>query len=375
MYFFDNASTTRVYKECVDILDEYNLNKYYNPSALYGSAVEIKKDIEKSRMEISALIKAAKGNIIFTSSGSEADNLALFGLKKAKGSRIISSRAEHSAVFNSVNQLKNNGFEVVFAETNKDGRVNEDSLYSLVNDNTSLVSVMHVNSLTGAVNNIGQISKRVKELNNKTIFHTDAVQSYGKLPFRLDNSSVDLYSVSSHKIHAPKGCGFLYIANGVKVSPLIYGGGQEKGLRSSTENAGAICAFSYASQKFFKTDKVYIKNLLIRTAQTLQENIEDLKIITDINNCAPHILCVAFKNLKSEILLHLLEKHGIFVGTGSACNSLKGNLRFAEELKLGKEYENGILRISFSEFNNEDECTFLCDKICEEVNSLSKKLF
>lgn len=375
MYFFDNASTTRVYKECAEILNDYNLNKYYNPSALYGPAVEIKKDIEKSRLEISALIKASKGNIIFTSSGSEADSLALFGLKKAKGSRIISSKAEHSAVLNSVNQLKNDGFEVVFAETNSDGSVNEESLYSLIDGNTSLVSIMHVNSLTGAINDISKISKKVKEKNDKTIFHTDAVQSYGKLPFRLDNCPVDLYSVSSHKIHAPKGCGFLYVANGVKLSPIIYGGGQEKGLRSSTENAGAICAFSYASQKFFKTDKSCIKRLLVKTAKTLQENIKDLKIITDLNNCAPHILCVAFKNLKSEILLHLLEKHEILVGTGSACNSLKGNLRFAEELKLGKEYENGILRISFSEFNNEDECAFLCDKICEETSVLYKKLY
>lgn len=375
MYFFDNASTTRVYKECAEILNDYNLNKYYNPSALYGPAVEIKKDIEKSRLEISALIKASKGNIIFTSSGSEADSLALFGLKKAKGSRIISSKAEHSAVLNSVNQLKNDGFEVVFAETNSDGSVNEESLYSLIDGNTSLVSIMHVNSLTGAINDISKISKKVKEKNDKTIFHTDAVQSYGKLPFRLDNCPVDLYSVSSHKIHAPKGCGFLYVANGVKLSPIIYGGGQEKGLRSSTENAGAICAFSYASQKFFKTDKSCIKRLLVKTAKTLQENIKDLKIITDLNNCAPHILCVAFKNLKSEILLHLLEKHEILVGTGSACNSLKGNLRFAEELKLGKEYENGILRISFSEFNSEDECAFLCDKICEETSVLYKKLF
>ena len=370
MYYFDNASTTQVYSKCEEIFKIYCFEKYFNPSALYRYSTDVKNKVEECRKVIANSIKANADEIIFTSSGSESDNLALFGSKKQKGSRIISSKAEHSAVYNSVLELKNRGYEVVFAETNSDGSVNEESLYGLINDNTSLISIMHVNNQTGAINNISEISKKAKRINNNLIFHSDGVQAFGKVPFRLDNSNVDLYSASGHKIHAPKGVGFLYARKGVKLAPLIYGGGQERGYRSSTENVPSIISFAYAVEEINRKSSDENKNKIKGIAERVLREINDVKIITDFNNCSPYILCLAFKGIKSEVLMHALEKYDIVVGTGSACNSLKGNLRLSEELKLKDEYSNGIIRISVSEFNTEKECEFLSDKLIFEYKKL-----
>lgn len=358
--FYDNASTTRVDNTILETYCKYQTQSYFNPSAPYIYSMRLKNEIESSRKSILNTLNG-NGNIIFTSSGTEADNQALFCSKKQKNSKILIARAEHPAIYQAAMELRQRGFTVDFAEVERDGRVNVDCFRKKMAENTDFVSVMHVSNETGAINPIAELVAAAKEINPNVLFHSDGVQAVGKTSVNLRELNVDLYSFSGHKIHAPKGVAALYIKKGVGIRPYLYGGGQEFGLRSSTENVGGIAALAQAVDNAVKNLESNAKKLEeIKTRLKrflLSLDSEFYWLGGEENNC-PNILTFASKSVRGEVMLHALEGYGIMIGTGSACSSQKSTRRVPEELGVPQEYINGIIRLSFSKFNNITECEY-----------------
>lgn len=374
MIYLDNAATTKCYKSSAEILYKTNVENYYNASALYKSSADVSKQIKIARENIKKVLHAPDGELYFMSGGTEADNMALFCTRKPKNSRIIVSLGEHDAIINSANELKNQGFDVVFCPINHDGSVNIEEFKNLLNGNVSLVSIMQVSNETGAINDIKTLVKLTKKTNPDAIFHCDGVQAFGKIKVNLRALGVDLYTISGHKIHAPKGIGALFIKKGVSVKPLIYGGGQEKGMRSGTEISPLIFAFNDAITKNFKNfDQNYSKKqqYIEQFKLKLTKSIENIHVISPIENVAPHILTVAFEDIRGEVLLHSLEKFDILVGIGSACSSHHES-RFKSLLGLDDKHRDGIVRFSVSEFNSIDEIDFVIDTIKSELETLTQ---
>ncbi|MEG1663521.1 MAG: aminotransferase class V-fold PLP-dependent enzyme, partial [Clostridia bacterium] len=260
MIYLDNAATTKTYIESAEIAAKYSVDKFFNPSALYGEAVGVFKDIKQARETLKQALRIGDGELYFVSGGSEADNTALFSTRKPKGSKIVVSVGEHDAIIQSANQLKEQGYNVVFAPINKDGSVNEQEFINLLDDTVSLVSIMHVSNETGAINDIKKLVKLTRKYAPNAVFHSDGVQAFCKINVNLRSLDVDLYSISGHKIHAPKGIGALYVKNGISIKPFVFGGGQEKGMRSGTENTPVIMAFEDAVKRNIATfDEKYSK--------------------------------------------------------------------------------------------------------------------
>lgn len=374
MIYLDNAATTRVYEKANRILFESGDKFYFNASALYAEAAEADRAITAARRKLSDILRAGGGEIYFTSGGTESDNTALFGAKKAKGSRIIVSEGEHDAVINPAKQLAQQGYDVVFAPIKPDGGVDEEAFSKLLTPNTSLVSVMHVSNETGAVNDIAKFVRMTKRVSPKALFHSDGVQAFGKIKVDLRALGADMYSLSGHKIHAPKGIGALYVASGASVKPLLFGGGQELGFRSGTENTPMIAAFAAAaeeSEEKFEENYSKKRGLIEHLAELLTNELgEEVRLVTDLSTSAPHILTVAFRGVRGEVLAHELEKDGILVGIGSACSSHRES-RFKKLLELPREFADGIVRFSVSEFNTDEEMVFAAKKAAEAAKKLS----
>lgn len=372
MIYLDNAATTAMYPECIDSFKKYGVEKFFNPSAVYAPSVEVSRVLKEARREILSALHAPDGTVVFTASGSEADNLALFGSRKPKGGKIVTTAGEHSAVINSAAELSARGYEVVYAPLLPDGKVNIEELEKLLDESVCLVSVMHVNNETGAVNDLKAVSKLVRRLSPSAIFHSDGVQGFLNVETNLKDMDVDLYSMSAHKIHGPKGVGALYMKKGVRVSPIVFGGGQEYGIRSATENVPGIDAFRVAvkiGRKNFAVAKEHKKQIL----SYLREEIGKMDDVILVSNpSSPHVLTVTFKDVRGEVLMHALESHGIFVGIGSACSSKKGVSRFKDLLGLDKDYDEGIVRISVSENTSHADAEALVEALSVEVPKLRK---
>lgn len=370
--YLDNAATTSCYEEVAEILKTESVEGYFNPSALYKPSVDNAVRIKNARDTIKSALHAPDGELYFTSGGSESDNTALFCTRKPKGSRIIVGLGEHDAVMNSANELKNQGFDVVFAPINVDGSVNVEEFKTLLNENVSLVSIMHVSNETGAVNDIQKLVRLTRKLAPNAVFHSDGVQAFEKIKVNLRALDVDLYSISAHKIHGPKGIGGLYVKKGTSIKPLIYGGGQEKGFRSGTENLPAILAFERAVELNEENfDKNYSKKLDFKEYLNakLKEKVKDVVIISPETDCTPHILTVAFKDVRGEVLLHSIEEDGILVGIGSACSSHRES-RFKSLLGLDDSHKDGIIRFSTSEFSDVADVDFVVESIVKHLATL-----
>lgn len=372
MIYLDNAATTAMYPECLDSFKKYGVEKFFNPSAVYAPSVEVSRVLKEARREILSALHAPDGTVVFTASGSEADNLALFGSRKPKGGKIVTTAGEHSAVINSAAELSARGYEVVYAPLHPDGKVNLEELEKLLDESVCLVSVMHVNNETGAVNDLKTVSKLVRRLSPSAIFHSDGVQGFLNVETNLKDMDVDLYSMSAHKIHGPKGVGALYMKKGIRVSPIVFGGGQEYGIRSATENVPGIDAFRVAveiGRKNFAAGVEHKKQIL----SYLREEIGKMDDVILVSNPdSPHVLTVTFKDVRGEVLMHALESHGIFVGIGSACSSKKGVSRFKDLLGLDKGYDEGIVRISVSENTSHADAEALVEALSVEVPKLRK---
>ncbi|MBR2350130.1 MAG: cysteine desulfurase [Clostridia bacterium] len=372
MIFFDNASTTKCTESSVEIVKEYLTEKFYNPSALYHESIEVKKGLESVRNVILKRLRG-DGKIIFTAGGTESDNIALLGCKKQKGGRIIVSANEHAAVYATAQELKQRGYDVVFAPVDNYGKVIISEFEKLVTPQVTLASIIHVNNETGAINDIQSLSKIVKKVAPKALFHSDGVQAFGKVEVNLRQMGVDMYSMSAHKIGAPKGCGALFIAKGVSVNPIVFGGGQEGGLRSSTENVGAIMAFGKAVEERYTClaeTQAKISQIRAYIKQNLS-SIEGIQFLS-ADDSSPYILSFSTPKVRGEVMQHALERRGILVGTGSACASNKATSRIAEALSLKGKYIDGVTRLSFFIYNTLDEAEVFVKEYLAVYKELSK---
>lgn len=368
MIYLDNAATTKPNEESVRAAEKFILSEYYNPSALYAEGYNLHLEIKKARSNLLSLIADdEKYSLIFTSGGTEADNQAIFC--GGKRGNVVTTYGEHAAVFAAMSELKLRGTEVRFADLNADGSVNVEKLLSLVDGNTSLVSVIHVNNETGAINDVNSIAAQVKIKNGRTLFHSDGVQAFGKIPFKL-SSFVDLYSVSAHKIGGIKGCGALIKRKQTVIKPYIYGGGQEAGLRSGTENVFAIKCFEHAAiNKYRNLKSDYEK--VCRLNKILISKLDDslFKVLSS-DKASPYIISVIADGLRGETVMHELNDRGLIVGTGSACssNSKKRYSRVLLACGVKENMADGALRISFSAENTAQEI----EEAAEIMNTVVK---
>lgn len=375
IHYFDNCATTRVDDDLADTLFRYHTQKYFNPSARSTYSLQISNDIATAREKIVKCLGAGSGEIVFTSGGTEADNLAILGALRAKRGNVIVTSSEHSATYNTVSELNGRGFSVRYANVLSDGHIDVDDFVSQVDDETLLACFMHVNNETGAVNDVRLLNQLVKEKNERTVTFSDGVQAVGKIPVNLRHLGVDLYSLAGHKIHCTKGIGALYVKKGVRLAPIVYGGGQETGLRSGTEYVGGIVTLATAVERAqqnlaqnterFVEYKQIIRNSL-KSIDGWRENCTE--------NVSPAIMSLAFSNIKGEVLLHMLESYDIIVGTGSACSSKNKQSRIAKAIGLGADYSEGLLRISFSKYNTLQEVQLLAEKLAECVTGLRKTM-
>lgn len=373
LIYLDNAATTRIYPEVADLIAEESKNDFFNPSALYKPSVALSVKIKNARESIKSALHAGDGELYFTSGGSEGDNTALFCTRKPKGSRIIVELGEHDAIINGAAQLAQQGYDVVYAPINADGSVNVEEFKNLLTPNVALVSIMHVSNETGAINDIARLCKLTKKVAPNAVFHSDGVQAFGKIKVNLRALGVDLYTISAHKIHGPKGIGALYVKKGTPIKPLIYGGGQEKGFRSGTENAPSILGFAKAVEicmENFDSDFAKKAAFKAQLKEKLLSEIDDVQIISGDEDFAPNILTVAFKDVRGEVLLHDIEDDGILVGIGSACSSHHES-RFKSLLGLDENHKDGIIRFSISYENDENDIDFIVGRIKSSLEKLT----
>lgn len=374
MVYMDNAATTRPKAEALKRAEIYLTEKYFNPSGLYREGFELKLALEESRKNIlSHITRSEEYELIFTSCGTEADNTVIFNY--GRRGNVVTTAGEHSAIANSVKELKNRGVEVRIAPLNSDSSVNVEELLKLVDGNTTLVSVMHVNNETGAVNDVNNIAARVKEKNPRAVFHSDGVQGFGKIAYTL-GKSVDLYSVSAHKIGALKGVGALIKRKKLHINPYIYGGGQEGGVRSGTENVFGIKVFEYAAEEKFKNlsaDGERLKSYKQVFMQRLNKNIFS---VVSPENASPYILCLSAKNCRGEILLHMANDKELIIGTGSACSSNEKNRYSRVILASGypKEVADTVIRVSFSDETTLSEVEEAAKILNSAAETLSAKM-
>lgn len=369
MIYLDNAATTRPLKTALDSAVQYNADVFFNPSALYRGGLAAKKYLNEARGKLVSLLQSTMHELIFTSCGSESDNQAIFGCAR-RGSAVTTS-GEHPAVYKSFLELKNRGINVHFAGLERDGRVNAEELLSLVkNSGAKFVSVVHVNNETGAINDINALAKSIKAIDKSIVFHSDGVQAFGKIPYRL-SSDVDLYSVSAHKINALKGTGALYKKKSLNLPPLIWGGGQESGLRSGTENLFGIKVFQFAAEeKFANLDKYFEHVKMLKKTFLNRLNPLLFEVISGDNNCSPYILSIFAKGVKGEVIMHMLEEFDVIVGNGSACSSKNRYSRVIEA--CGYKNNDGVIRISFSPYLEIEEINFAVDRLNECAEKLVK---
>lgn len=356
--YFDNAATTPPTEEVIESV-VVGMKEYYgNPSSLHKLGLNAERMLLTSREELAKTINATSDEIFFTSGGSEGNNFILKGIGKS-GNNIITTKFEHPSVLNALNELREQGIIVHELSLNENGEVDLEELKSFIDKNTVLVSIMHVNNEIGTIQPIEEIGKIIKNNSSRAKFHVDGVQSYGKIAIDVKKANIDYLTVSSHKFHGPKGVGFCYIRKGLRLKPLISGGGQESGFRSGTENLPGVMGMVVAS----KMAQASIKESYKKVWEIKEHFIEKLKGIENIKinsplkeNISPYILNVSFTGIRGEVLLHALEENGIFVSTGSACSSRGG--KESHVLKaLGLDYKDidGAIRFSFSRFNTLEE--------------------
>lgn len=355
--YLDNSATTKPYKEVVEKMIFALENDYANPSSLHKKGLEVEKNIKKIREDIARTLGVKEKEIYFTSGGTESNNSIIRGVLDKRKNHIITTKIEHPSVLDTIKTLEKEGIEVTYLDVDSEGKIDIDSLKSSIKENTILVSVMHVNNEVGSIQPISEVGKYLKTLKEKVYFHVDAVQSFGKINFKPSKYNIDFMSFSGHKIHGPKGIGFMYIKENSKVKPLFTGGGQEFGFRSGTENIPGIYGLGEAiritnenlDKNIQKIDS--LKNLL---KSEILNNIENVKINSPEDGVC-HILNVSFLGVKGEVLLHYLEQKDIYVSTGSACSSKKKGSHVLNAMNLSKDEIEGAIRFSLSCFNTEEE--------------------
>ena len=370
MIYLDNSATTKPCPEAVEAMTRALTESWANPSALYNFGIDAARDLRTARGQVAAAMGAEPDRVFFTSGGTEADNWAVFGTARRlvkRGRHIVTTAMEHDAILNSMKQLESQGFEITYLQPDEMGRISLDSLKAALRKDTILVSIMMVNNEVGSVMPIAQMAKLTHKLCPDAIFHTDAVQGFLKVPFSAKSLGADLISVSSHKVHGPKGCGALYISPKLKSFPaFIQGGGQEGGYRSGTEGTPAIWGFAAACKAVsatFAEDRQREAALIAGLAQTL-EAVPGVRV----NGCheAPHVLSLSIPGVPTQNTINILQDHGICVSAGSAC--AKGHRSHVlTAMKLPPEVMDGSFRVSISRHTTQDELDALVNVIKNEI--------
>lgn len=377
--YLDNSATTKPRKEVVDAMLEVLTDKYGNPSSLHTKGFEVEKLVKKARENVAKIFKCKPEEIIFTSGGTEANNIAIRGTvlaNKNRGRHIITTKFEHSSVLNTYKALEEEGYRVTYLDINHDSFINLEHLEKSLDDETILVSIMQVNSEVGTIQPINEAVKIIRNKSKNAKIHVDAVQAYTKVdtdPYELD---VDLMTVSSHKIHGPKGSGAIFIRKGTRVSGITFGGGQELDIRPGTENIPGIIGFGKAAeieQATMKKDAQEIKRLRIDLENKILSSIPDVVVNGHKENRAPHILHVSFLGVRGEVLLHALEAKGIYVATGSACSSHQHEpSHVLMAMGVGREGLDGAIRFSLSAFNTQKDIDYCVENLIPIVAGLRK---
>lgn len=377
--YLDNSATTRCSDRAFALMQKVLLEDYGNPSSLHMKGVEAERYVKAAREKIAKTLKVTEKEIIFTSGGTESNNLAILGTAFANrraGNRIITTAVEHASVANPMKFLEEEGFEVIYLPVDENGVISLKDLEEALSDQTILVSLMHVNNEIGAVEPVEEAAALVHEKCPKALVHVDAIQSYGKFRIYPKKSGIDLLSVSGHKIHGPKGSGFLYVKEKIKIKPIIYGGGQQNGMRSGTENVPGIAGLGEAAAEIYedfkeKQDRLYaLKERFIREVTTIPGVSVNGKTGRD---SAPHIVSVSVEGVRAEVLLHSLEDKQIYVSSGSACSSNKPAVsRTLKGIGLKQNLLDSTVRFSFSVHTTEEEIDYAADVLKTLVPALQK---
>lgn len=374
--YFDNGATTIPYDEVISVVADTMKNNFGNPSSAHGLGLKAEKKLTEAREAIAKTLNCSKDEIIFTSGGSESNNFLIKGFVQS-GAHIITTVIEHPSVLNTFKELEELGCKVTYLEVDSNGRVPLEFLKSSINNDTRLVSIMHVNNEIGVIQDIEKIGALIKEKSPRVKFHVDAVQSYGKLKIDIKKAQIDLLSVSGHKFHGPRGVGFSYIKKGLVPKALISGGGQEKTFRSGTENLAGIVGLMEAADIMHKnidTNFARVKELKEYFIDTLG-SIKDIRVNSPSEEFfTPYILSVSFLNVRGEVLLHMLEEKGVFVSTGSACSSKgRGDSSVLKSIGLKNDEVKGTIRFSFSEFNTKEEVDYTIEVLEKSLKFLRRK--
>lgn len=372
--YLDNSATTRICSEAAEKMIYIINNVYGNPSSLHSKGLEAEHEITAARRAVAYSLGVSDKEIFFTSGGTEANNLAVFGAARARrrrGNKIVTTAVEHSSVFESCKALENEGFEVEYLTPGEDGCISEKQLFDAIDENTVLVTVMLVNNETGAIFPVECIRKIVEEKNSPALIHCDAVQAYGKTAVKPYKIGCDLLTVSAHKIHGPKGSGALFVKKGVFIKPIIYGGEQEMKLRPGTEALPLICGFGAAAASIGDVRENYLRMWKLRdyAARKLLA-IGGVRLNSPANSL-PCILNVSAVGVRSETMLHFLEKKNIYISSGSACAKGKKS-HVLSAMGLPEERQDSALRISFSKYSTEEEIDELARAIEEGIENLVK---
>ncbi len=366
--YLDNSATTRVFPQVAELMTKIMCEDYGNPSSLHKKGVEAEQYLREARETLARIMKVSEKEILFTSGGTESDNMALQGCVRAnsrRGNHIITTQVEHPAILNTAAYLESEGYRVTYLPVDESGRIRLEDLHRAMTPETILVSIMHTNNEVGARQPIEEAGSLIKQMNPQTLFHVDAVQGFGKAKIYPKKLHVDLMSVSSHKIHGPKGVGFLYIGDKVKIQPILFGGGQQQNLRSGTDNVPGIAGMAKAAQMMYENldediARLYrLKKLFIEEVKKIDGTQVNGLVNGGIEGTAPHIVSVSIEGVRSEVLLHALEDKGIFVSAGSACSAHKPQPSATlKAMGLNKELLGSTLRFSFSVFTTEEEILY-----------------
>lgn len=377
--YFDNSATTRVFDSVRDVMLKTLTEDYGNTAARHIKGVEAERYIKEARAEIAKSLRVQEKEILFTSGGTESNNLALIGTalaNKRTGNHLITTCIEHASIYNTMSFLEEMGFRVTYLPVDRCGHVSLEALKEAVCDETILVSVMYVNNEMGAVEPIEEIAKVIREKKKDVYLHVDAIQAYGKYVIRPKKQGIDMLSVSGHKIHGPKGVGFLYVDERVKIKPLMFGGGQQKGMRSGTENVPGCAGLGVAVKEIYKDHEAKIDHLYALKERLVKGLLEiDGVTVHGLTgrDSAPQIVSAGFEGVRAEVLLHALEDRGVYVSSGSACSSnhpgVSGTLR---GIGIPASLLDSTLRFSFGVFNTEDEVDYCLKQLRELLPVLRK---
>lgn len=377
MIYFDNSATTQTLPEAAECACRMMTGDFYNPSAAYGAAFSVEKKVNEARSFAASLLGTNAAEIVYTSGGTESNNAAIFGtMRSTRGKkRVVITEVEHPSVYETASAAaKLFDAELVFAPLNPDGTVDIDRLSESLTMDTAMVSVMHVNNELGSVNDLDRIAAKVRALSPNAVFHSDGVQAFMKV--RTQKLPVDLYSVSAHKLHAPKGVGFLYVRNRIRFAGGQIGGGQERNLRSGTTNVPGILGLDTALRVYHANESAWHAQM-VRVKKKLYQNLSALPDVLlngpAIDAGAPHILNLSFLGVRGEVLMHALERYGVLVSTGSACSSKKiGKNRILNAAGITGARQESAIRFSFSPFNTEQEADTASGIIEDQVRLLRR---